>query len=130
MQKCWGCLLGYQLGQQTSDKTILAYHNVSDLACNLVKLAIQQTHYMKDMPSKSVAWGVSEHRRISGPRSPLACGRDGGVMTRVQHFIEPLDVLYLRGNKLFGAPGSYGEIVVPALAVRCSRGVTLRTACP
>lgn len=28
-------------------------------------------------------------------------------------FIEPLDVLYLRGNKLFGDPGSYGESLVP-----------------
>ncbi len=34
-------------------------------------------------------------------------------MTRVQHFIEPLDVLYLRGNRLFGAPGSYGDLVLP-----------------
>ncbi|WP_022947127.1 type III-B CRISPR module-associated protein Cmr3 [Methylohalobius crimeensis] len=29
------------------------------------------------------------------------------------HFIEPLDVLYLRGNKLFGDPGSYGEALIP-----------------
>ena len=28
-------------------------------------------------------------------------------------FIEPLDVLYLRGNKLFGEPGSYGESLIP-----------------
>lgn len=28
-------------------------------------------------------------------------------------FIEPLDVLFLRGNKLFGDPGSYGECLVP-----------------
>lgn len=28
-------------------------------------------------------------------------------------FIEPLDVLYLRGNKLFGDPGSYGESLIP-----------------
>ncbi|MDY0331673.1 MAG: type III-B CRISPR module-associated protein Cmr3 [Thiomonas sp.] len=28
-------------------------------------------------------------------------------------FIEPLDVLILRGNKLFGDPGSYGEALVP-----------------
>ncbi|MCY4263948.1 MAG: type III-B CRISPR module-associated protein Cmr3 [Gammaproteobacteria bacterium] len=28
-------------------------------------------------------------------------------------FIEPLDVLILRGNKLFGDPGSYGECLVP-----------------
>lgn len=28
-------------------------------------------------------------------------------------FMEPLDVLFLRGNKLFGAPGSYGESLVP-----------------
>lgn len=31
-----------------------------------------------------------------------------------QHcFIEPLDVLFLRGNKLFGDPGSQGESLVP-----------------
>ncbi len=29
------------------------------------------------------------------------------------HFIEPLDVLFLRGNKLFGEAGSYGEAMVP-----------------
>ena len=29
------------------------------------------------------------------------------------HFIEPVDVLFLRGNKLFGDPGSFGESVVP-----------------
>lgn len=28
-------------------------------------------------------------------------------------FIEPLDVLFLRGNKLFGGPGSYGEALLP-----------------
>lgn len=27
-------------------------------------------------------------------------------------FIEPLDVLFLRGNKLFGDPGSYGEALI------------------
>lgn len=32
----------------------------------------------------------------------------------IEHrFIEPLDVLFLRGNKLFGDPGSYGESLVP-----------------
>ncbi len=29
------------------------------------------------------------------------------------HFIEPVDVLFLRGNKLFGDPGSYGESRIP-----------------
>lgn len=29
------------------------------------------------------------------------------------HFIEPLDVLFLRGNKLFGDPGSFGDSLVP-----------------
>lgn len=29
------------------------------------------------------------------------------------HFIEPLDLLSLRGNKLFGDPGSYGESLMP-----------------
>jgi CRISPR-associated protein Cmr3 len=33
--------------------------------------------------------------------------------TRQTVFIEPLDVLVLRGNKLFGDPGSYGESLVP-----------------
>lgn len=28
-------------------------------------------------------------------------------------FIEPLDVLFLRGNQLFGDPGSYGESLIP-----------------
>jgi CRISPR-associated protein Cmr3 len=28
-------------------------------------------------------------------------------------FIEPLDVLYLRGNKLFGDPGAHGEALMP-----------------
>ncbi|MEX0618064.1 MAG: type III-B CRISPR module-associated Cmr3 family protein [Pseudohongiellaceae bacterium] len=28
-------------------------------------------------------------------------------------FIEPLDVLFLRGNKLFGDPGSFGECLIP-----------------
>jgi len=28
-------------------------------------------------------------------------------------FLDPLDVLFLRGNKLFGDPGSYGESLVP-----------------
>ena len=34
-------------------------------------------------------------------------------LNTTQYFIQPFDVLYLRGNKLFGAPGSYGEIVIP-----------------
>lgn len=35
-------------------------------------------------------------------------------MSTVQfRFIEPLDVLFLRGNKLFGDPGSYGESLIP-----------------
>lgn len=28
-------------------------------------------------------------------------------------FMQPLDVLYLRGNKLFGDPGSFGESLIP-----------------
>lgn len=35
------------------------------------------------------------------------------MSTMHTHFIEPLDVLILRGNKLFGAPGSHGEGLVP-----------------
>lgn len=34
-------------------------------------------------------------------------------MTIENRFIEPLDVLFLRANKLFGDPGSYGESLVP-----------------
>ena len=34
-------------------------------------------------------------------------------MKTTYRFIEPLDVLFLRGNKLFGDPGSYGESLVP-----------------
>jgi CRISPR-associated protein Cmr3 len=34
-------------------------------------------------------------------------------MTTQACFIEPLDVLFLRGNKLFGDPGSHGESLVP-----------------
>ncbi len=33
--------------------------------------------------------------------------------TRQALLIEPLDVLFLRGNKLFGDPGSFGESLVP-----------------
>lgn len=32
---------------------------------------------------------------------------------RTRYFIEPLDVLFLRGNRLFGDPGSFGESLVP-----------------
>ncbi len=34
-------------------------------------------------------------------------------MTTTYRFIEPLDMLFLRGNKLFGDPGSHGESLVP-----------------
>ena len=35
-------------------------------------------------------------------------------MSAVEYrFLEPLDVLFLRGNRLFGDPGSYGESLVP-----------------
>jgi CRISPR-associated protein Cmr3 len=34
-------------------------------------------------------------------------------MTTEYRFLEPLDVLFLRGNKLFGDPGSFGESLVP-----------------
>jgi CRISPR-associated protein Cmr3 len=35
-------------------------------------------------------------------------------MSTVEYrFLEPLDVLFLRGNKLFGDPGSFGESLVP-----------------
>jgi CRISPR-associated protein Cmr3 len=35
------------------------------------------------------------------------------MATTTYRFIEPLDVLFLRGNKLFGDPGSHGESLVP-----------------
>jgi len=34
-------------------------------------------------------------------------------MSATTLFFEPLDVLFLRGNKLFGDPGSFGESLVP-----------------
>ncbi len=34
-------------------------------------------------------------------------------MTTHYRFIEPLDVLFMRGNKLFGDPGSFGESLIP-----------------
>lgn len=37
----------------------------------------------------------------------------GTTVTRQTLFIEPLDVLILRGNKLFGDPGSFGESTIP-----------------
>lgn len=33
--------------------------------------------------------------------------------TTISRFIEPLDVLFLRGNQLFGEAGSYGEALMP-----------------
>jgi len=36
-----------------------------------------------------------------------------GVRAVESFFIEPLDVLVFRGNKLFGAPGSFGEHLMP-----------------
>src|SRR5690606_31180492 len=35
------------------------------------------------------------------------------MKTLEYRYIEPLDVLFLRGNKLFGDPGSYGESMMP-----------------
>lgn len=35
------------------------------------------------------------------------------MSTSATRFIEPLDVLFLRGNQLFGDPGSFGESLVP-----------------
>ncbi|MDO5623717.1 MAG: type III-B CRISPR module-associated Cmr3 family protein [Pseudomonadota bacterium] len=35
------------------------------------------------------------------------------MTTLTSLFIEPLDVLFLRGNQLFGEPGSYGEALMP-----------------
>ncbi len=34
-------------------------------------------------------------------------------MSVAYRFLEPLDVLFLRGNKLFGDPGSFGEALIP-----------------
>lgn len=53
------------------------------------------------------------------------------LMTTTTHrFIEPLDVLYLRGNKLFGDPGSHGESLVPpwpSVAAGALRSLMLAT---
>ena len=38
---------------------------------------------------------------------------DAMTLPTTYRFIEPLDVLFLRGNKLFGDPGSHGESLVP-----------------
>ncbi len=35
------------------------------------------------------------------------------MTTPTTRFIEPLDVLFLRGNQLFGEPGSYGDALMP-----------------
>ncbi|NLC35096.1 MAG: type III-B CRISPR module-associated protein Cmr3 [Alcaligenaceae bacterium] len=35
------------------------------------------------------------------------------MSTVAYRFIEPLDVLFLRGNRAFGDPGSYGESLIP-----------------
>ena len=43
-----------------------------------------------------------------------AAAHTHAATAHMQHrFIEPLDVLFLRGNKLFGDPGSHGESLVP-----------------
>lgn len=45
-------------------------------------------------------------------------------------FIEPLDVLFLRGNRLFGDPGSHGESLVPpwpSVAAGALRSLMLAT---
>ena len=54
------------------------------------------------------------------------------AMTLPTHyrFIEPLDVLFLRGNKLFGDPGSHGESLVPpwpSVAAGALRSLMLAT---
>ena len=38
---------------------------------------------------------------------------DAMTLPTTYRFIEPLDVLFLRGNKLFGDPGSHGDSLVP-----------------
>ncbi len=35
------------------------------------------------------------------------------MIATAHHFLQPLDVLFLRGNKLFGDPGSFGESLIP-----------------
>ncbi len=44
-------------------------------------------------------------------------------------FIEPLDVLLLRGNKLFGDPGSHGEALIPPWPSVAASRPTPRPAC-
>ena len=47
------------------------------------------------------------------PRKVYNLEKVSTSLNTTQYFIQPLDVLYLRGNKLFGDPGSYGKIVIP-----------------
>lgn len=52
-------------------------------------------------------------------------------MTTAHTFIEPLDVLFLRGNRLFGDPGSYAESQVlpwPSVAAGAIRSLMLAQA--
>ncbi|TVQ89485.1 MAG: type III-B CRISPR module-associated protein Cmr3 [Chromatiaceae bacterium] len=49
----------------------------------------------------------------------------------VYRFLQPLDVLFLRGNKLFGNPGSFGEALLPpwpAVAAGALRSAILASA--
>lgn len=43
----------------------------------------------------------------------MSAAPDTHIAPTQHRFIEPLDVLFLRGNKLFGDPGSHGESLVP-----------------
>lgn len=45
--------------------------------------------------------------------NPVDCPPSSLPAPPQYRFIEPLDVLFLRGNQLFGAPGSYGEALMP-----------------
>jgi len=46
--------------------------------------------------------------------NPVLTPTTAAVATGPEHrFIQPIDVLFMRGNKLFGNPGSHGESLVP-----------------
>ena len=93
-------LLAYQLKRQAEGEVA---RKASELARQLITVAFDPEFAPAGRRARSLAEGFPDRRRVSRAGTP--------PMTSV--FIEPLDVLVLRGNKLFGDPGSYGESLVP-----------------
>ena len=110
-------LLAYQLERQAESES--ARNQAPGLARQLVKVAFDPNLRPKDADARRLAEGFPDRRRVSRAGS--------SPMTSV--FIEPLDVLVLRGNKLFGDPGSYGESLGPAVAVGRRRRNPLGDTC-